>query len=186
MSSSPLDILAHRFLNAAWWAVLIRGVAAVIFGVLVFAWPGISLLSLIIVYGAYAVVDGVFALVSAFQSKGSGVWSLVLVGIVSVAAGLIALVWPGVTALILVLIIGWAAVFRGVFEIVAAIRLRKRLPNEWLLILAGVISILFGAVLIAAPGPGALALLWLIATWAVIFGVALIVLAFRLKKAAGR
>ena len=72
------------------------------------------------------------------------------------------------------------------FEIVAAIRLRKRLPNEWLLILAGVISILFGAVLIAAPGPGALALLWLIATWAVIFGVALIVLAFRLKKAAGR
>ena len=84
------------------------------------------------------------------------------------------------------LIIGWAAVFRGVFEIVAAIRLRKRLPNEWLLILAGVISILFGAVLIAAPGPGALALLWLIATWAVIFGVALIVLALRLKKAAGR
>ena len=184
MTSSPLDVFTQRFLTAAWWAVLIRGIAAILFGVLVFAWPGITLLSLIIVYGAYAIVDGVFALISAFRSRGQGsaVWSLVIVGLISLGAGAVALAWPGVTAIVLVLIIGWAAVFRGVFEIITAIRLRKTLPNEWLLILAGAISVLFGLALILAPGAGALALLWLIGAWAVVFGVALVVLSFRLKK----
>ena len=94
------------------------------------------------------------------------------------------MVWPGVTALVLVLIIGWSAIFRGLFEIVAAIRLRKTIPNEWMLILAGAVSIVFGVALLVAPGPGALALLWLIGAWAILFGAALVVLSLRLRKAA--
>lgn len=182
--SSTLDVLTHRFLTSAWWAVLARGLAAVVFGVLVFVWPTLSLLTLILVYGAYAVVDGVFALIAAFKSSGSGRWSLILIGLVALAAGGLALAWPGVTALVLVLIIGWSAIFRGLFEIVAAIRLRKTIPNEWMLILAGAISVLFGLALLVAPGAGALALLWLIGAWAILFGVALVVLSLRLRKAA--
>lgn len=182
--TSPLDALTHRFLTAAWWAVLARGLLAIAFGVLIFVWPTISLLTLILVYGAYAVVDGIFALIAAFRSHGQGRWSLILIGVVALAAGGVALAWPGVTALVLVLIIGWSAIFRGLFEIVAAIRLRKTIPNEWMLILAGAVSIVFGVALLVAPGPGALALLWLIGAWAIMFGAALVVLSLRLRKAA--
>lgn len=177
---SSFDDLTRHFLSAAWWAMLLRGVAAIVFGVLTFAWPGISLLSLVVVYGVYALMDGVFALAAAFKS-GSGRGPLILTGVLGLAAGAVALAWPGVTALVLVLIIGWWSILRGVVEIVTAIRLRKTLANEWMLILAGAVSILFGLALVAAPGAGALALLWLIGAWAVVFGVLMVVLAFRLR-----
>lgn len=184
-AASPVFGPLERLVTQAWWAILLRGLAAVTFGVIAFAWPGISLLSLIFLYGVYAIGDGIAALVAAFTSaKGSQrVWYIVG-GIVSIAAGVVAFGWPGLTGVALVMLIGAWCIVRGITEIAAGIALRKVIPNEWMLILGGFLSILFGLSLFALPGPGALAVLWWIATWAIVFGVILIVWAFRLRSLA--
>jgi uncharacterized membrane protein HdeD (DUF308 family) len=169
-----------------WWAFLLRGLAAVLFGVLAFAWPGLTLTVLVLFWGAFALVDGVLALFSAFRTPNDHRWGLLFEGIVGVAAGVVTFVWPGLTALVLVYIIAAWAVITGVLELVAAVRLRRVIPNEWLLILSGILSLLFGAVLLAAPGAGALALVWLIAAYAIVFGVILIGLALRLHSMSQR
>ena len=170
-----------------WWVFLIRGIAALAFGLLGFFYPEATLVTLVLFYGAYALVDGVFAAVSAVRGK-EGVgprWWLALVGVLGIAAGLVTFAWPGITTLALLIVIGaWALVY-GVFEIVGAIRLRKEIDNEWLLLMHGALAVLFGVVALARPGAGALALIWLIASFAFASGVLLIALAFRLKKAAG-
>ncbi|WP_436357194.1 HdeD family acid-resistance protein [Brevundimonas sp. CEF1] len=190
MSSShtaapSLEGLVKSALHRSWWLLLLRGIIAVAFGVATFVWPGISLVSLILVYGIYAVADGILALIAAI--RGGGVaprWWLALGGIASLAAGALAFVWPGLTALVLVYLIGFWSIVRGVLEIVGAIRLRNEIPNEWSLGLAGALSVLFGAILVVAPGTGALGLLWLIAAWAVLFGLLLIWVAFRVRRLA--
>jgi len=168
-----------------WWVLLVRGLAAILFGVLTFAWPGITLLVLILFYAAHALVDGIAAMVLGFQMRkatGGAPWgAMVLVGIVSIIAGIVAFAWPGITALALLYVVAFWAIARGVFEIMAAIRLRKEIDNEWLLGLAGLASIVFGVLLIARPGAGILALLWLVGSFAIAFGILEIVLAFRLK-----
>jgi uncharacterized membrane protein HdeD (DUF308 family) len=165
-----------------WWLILLRGIAAILFGVLAFIWPGITLFTLIIFFGAYALVDGVFSIMAAIRGGTMAPrWWLALVGVAGLATAAITFFWPGKTAFILVLFIGWWSIVKGIFEIVGAISLRKEIDNEWMLVFAGALSVAFGAVIVLFPGAGALALIWMIAVYAIIFGVVLVGLAFRLK-----
>lgn len=172
-----IDQLAER-----WWALVVRGVAAILFGALTFALPGISLLVLLILWAAYALVDGVLNLVLAARGARAGRrWGwLLFEGIVSIAAGVVAVVWPGITAWALLMVIAAWAVVTGVAEIAVAIRLRRQLEGEWLLALGGVLSIAFGVLLVAYPSAGVLAVLWMVGAYAILFGVLLIGLGWRL------
>jgi uncharacterized membrane protein HdeD (DUF308 family) len=166
-----------------WWLLLLRGIAAIIFGLLAFAWPGITLLTLILFYGAFALADGVLAIIAAITGGAPAPrWWLVIVGLLGIAAGLLTFLMPGLSALVLLFFIAGWAIATGVFQIIGAIQLRKEIDNEWLLIVGGIISVLFGIGVMLAPGAGALALVWVIGTYAVIIGVLLVALAFRLKK----
>jgi uncharacterized membrane protein HdeD (DUF308 family) len=165
-----------------WWVVALRGIAAVLFGILAFVWPGLTLAVLVILFGAYALVDGILALIAAFRGETGHRIALALEGIVSVLAGLAAFAWPGLTALVLLYIIAIWAIITGIIEIVEAVRLRQAIHNELWLIIGGVLSILFGIILIVAPGAGALAVIYLIGAYAVIFGIALLGLAWRLRQ----
>jgi uncharacterized membrane protein HdeD (DUF308 family) len=172
-----------RTLAQNWWAIVLRGVCAVLFGVLAFSWPGITLAVLILFYGAYALVEGVLAVAWALVGRrgGSFPWGVLLSGLAGVVVGIWTFMYPGITALALVyLIAAWAAV-RGIFEIIAAFHLRKEINNEWLLALSGLLSLGLGLLLFAAPGAGALAVLWWIGAFAIVFGILEIILGFRLK-----
>jgi uncharacterized membrane protein HdeD (DUF308 family) len=171
-----------EFANS-WWLLLLRGICAILFGLMAFVWPGLSLLTLVFLYGAYALVDGAFAIGAAIAGRGGAVptaW-LVLVGVLGIGAGILTFLWPGITAFALLVMIAVWAIIKGVFEIAGAISLRKHIENEWLLILGGLASVAFGALLLIAPGAGAVALVWLIAAWAVAFGIVLVGLALRLR-----
>ena len=167
-----------------WWLLLLRGIASIVFGVLAFAWPGITVLSLVMLYGAYALVDGLFSIYAAISGSNGSTsrWWLAVVGIAGILAGIISFASPLlVAAWLLMLIAAWAIV-SGVFEIIGAIRLRKEIDNEWMLILHGVITVLFGVLLFANPVGGALAMVWVIGAYAIAAGVILGLLAFRLRK----
>jgi uncharacterized membrane protein HdeD (DUF308 family) len=179
-----MDITLLRALGRVWWLILLRGIVAIAFGVLAWAWPGATLITLTLFWGAYALVDGIAALWSGWQAKDAGkpMWQIVLIGVLGVAAGIFTFVLPGITAIALLILIAVWAIANGVFEIAAAIRLRKEIANEWLMILSGVLSIVFGALMLANPGVGALAVLWLIGAFAIAYGVVLVILAFKLRK----
>ena len=179
-------MLEHLGRNWGW--IVLRGVAAVLFGILAFALPGITLAVLVIVWGAYALADGILALIAAYRVRDQGkpFWSLVIVGLLGIAAGIVTFIWPGMTALVLLMFIAAWAVVMGIFQIVAAIRLRKEIKNEWLLGLSGVLSVLFGIIMFVQPGAGALAVIWVIAAYAIVFGILLIWLGLRLKKGSER
>jgi uncharacterized membrane protein HdeD (DUF308 family) len=175
--TSPLPLINVAAKN--WWTFLLRGILAVLFGLMAFLWPGLTLGVLILVWGAFAFADGIFAIVSGVRSRW---WTFVFFGALGVAAGLIAFVMPGITALALLMVIGAWAIVRGVFEIVAAVRLRKEITGEWALALAGAASVVLGGMMIGFPGAGALALVWLIGLQAFIAGVLMFALAFRLRR----
>ena len=142
-------------------------------------WPGLTLVTLVLFWGAFTLIDGVLALAHAIMGGNMGSrWWLALIGIAGIAAGILTFMWPGVTALLLLLFIACWAIVLGVFQIIGAIKLRKEIDNEWTLILGGVLSVLFGVVLLVAPGAGAIGLIWVIAAYAVVFGVLLVMLAF--------
>ena len=170
-------------ITLSWSALALRGVLAIIFGLLVFAWPGISLWVLVLFFGANALIDGVLAIVAAVRGSASGGrwWGMLLQGILGIATGIITFLWPGLTALVLLYFIAAWAIVIGVFEIVAAIRLRKEIEGEWLLALRGVLAIVFGVILFANPGAGALAVVWLIGAFSIALGVLNLILAFRLR-----
>jgi uncharacterized membrane protein HdeD (DUF308 family) len=170
-------------LTQNWWALVIRGIFALIFGILAFVLPGITLRALVLLFGAYAIVDGLFAIVASMDAKGTEKkwWALLIEGILGIAVGVMTFMWPGVTALTLLYLIGFWAIATGVFEIAEAIKLRKIIKHEWLLALAGVASIVFGAFLFAFPGAGALAVVWWIGAYAIFFGVMMISLGLRLR-----
>jgi uncharacterized membrane protein HdeD (DUF308 family) len=171
-----------ELLSRYWWVLLLRGIAAILFGILAFAWPGLTLASLVIVFGAYALVDGVFAIASAIRGGGRQPWWLLLLeGLVGVGIGVLTLFAPEVTALALLFYIAIWAVATGVLQIAAAIALREEIQGEWLLGLGGLASVIFGALLVARPGAGALAVLWLIGAWAFVFGVSLVVLSLKAR-----
>ena len=165
-----------------WWVIGLRGLAAILFGVLAFVWPGMTLAVLVLLFGAYALVDGVLTLIAAFRGGVQHRIVMLVEGVVSVLAGLAAFVWPGLTALVLLYIIAFWAIVTGVLEIVAAIRVRRAISNELGLVIGGVLSVVFGVVLLIAPGAGALAVIFLIGAYAVVFGIALLGLAWRLRE----
>jgi uncharacterized membrane protein HdeD (DUF308 family) len=187
-SRDALDHLASRPLLRSmaehWWLMLLRGIAAVIFGILSLVWPAISALSLVLLWGAYTFADGIFALGAAILGKAGPAqsrWWLAITGVLGIAAGLVAFFAPGLTAGVLLIFIAVWAIVIGVMAIVGAIQLRKEIEGEWLLILSGVLAVLFGVLMFFQPAAGALAVIWMIAAFAIIFGVDLIVLAFKLK-----
>lgn len=171
-------------LARVWWLVLIRGIAAIIFGVLALIWPAITLLVLVIFFGAYALVNGFFSLFSGFRHNASPRAWLIITGVVSILAGIIAFVWPGITSLALLYVVAFWAIVSGVSEIVAGVKLRKEIQNEWTLILSGVLSVIFGVLLIIWPGAGLVTLVWLVGIFAILYGITLAVLSFRMKKLA--
>jgi uncharacterized membrane protein HdeD (DUF308 family) len=188
-SSLDLDFpkAKHQLLRSLaqnWWLLLLRGVAAIAFGILAFSWPGLTLLTLTLLWGAYTLSDGILALWAAIAAKGGDTgtrWWLALAGIVSCLAGVMTFFWPGMTTLVLLMFMaGWAIVI-GVLQILGAIELRKELTGEWLLALNGLLSIAFGVIMFAQPGAGALALVWIIGWFAILVGWIYIALAFRLK-----
>jgi uncharacterized membrane protein HdeD (DUF308 family) len=170
-----------RHLARRWWALALRGVIAVLFGLLTLFIPGVTLVSLVLLFGFYAILDGVFDIVSAMKAPGHH-WPLLVEGIVGIVAGIVTFMWPAITAMVLLYLIAFWAILTGVLEIVAGIRLRAVIANEILLILMGVVSILFGIFIIIFPGAGALAIIIWIGAYALVFGIILIALAFRLRS----
>jgi uncharacterized membrane protein HdeD (DUF308 family) len=202
-------------LTRSWWLLAVRGAAAILFGILALVWPEVTLTALVLLFGAYVLIDGLVALLVAATGRGltraglrrgssalsvrpgptgsasfgrptgptPRLW-LALEGVLGIGAGLVTLIWPHITALVLLWLIAFWAVVTGVVEIIMAVRLRRELRSEWLLIAGGVVSLLFGLVLIVRPSAGALAVAWLIGLYAVVFGAALLMLGLRLRRLA--
>ena len=171
-------------LASEWWTIALRGAMAILFGLIALAWPGVALGALALLFGVYALVDGGFAMWSAIRvgRMGKRWWPMALEGIAGIVVGLIAIVWPAMTALTLVAFIGAWAIITGVAEIVAAVRLRREIENEWLLGLAGGLSILFGLFAIASPAATAVALVWVVGVYAILFGITLVALGLKLRS----
>jgi uncharacterized membrane protein HdeD (DUF308 family) len=161
-----------------WWVLLIRGVLAVLFGIMAFAMPGLTVLTLVLLFGAYALVDGLTAIWAAVTSRA---WGLILFGILGILVAFYTFIFPGVTAIALLYLIAAWVLVRGIFEIVTAIQLRKEITNEWVLILSGFLSIIVGLLLFARPGAGVLAMAWVIGAYVLVSGLLLIILAFRVR-----
>jgi uncharacterized membrane protein HdeD (DUF308 family) len=166
-----------------WWLILLRGLCAIIFGALTFAWPGVTLFTLVILYGAFAFMDGILAIFAAIRGDGAAPrWWLAVVGLLGVAVGVLTLIWPGITGLVLLFFIAGWAIATGIMEIIGAIKLRKEIDNEWWLIATGVLSVLFGVMIAIQPGAGALALVFVIGSFAILYGILLISFSLRLRK----
>jgi uncharacterized membrane protein HdeD (DUF308 family) len=171
-------------LKRNWWVLVIRGICGIAFGVIAFAYPGLALATLVILFGAWVLVDGVFRIVGATAGRASDPdWGFhLIIGLLGVVVGFLTFSAPGLTALILVIYIGAWALMIGAVEIALAIKLRRELKGEWLLVLMGLASIIFAVVILWNPGPGALALLWLIASYAIVLGILAIIFGFRLRS----
>jgi uncharacterized membrane protein HdeD (DUF308 family) len=161
----------------------LRGVVAIVFGVLAILMPGLTLALLVGLFAAFALIGGIAAVIGATRARPHDGWGLeMLLGIVSIVAGVLAIIYPGVTALSLILLMGVNALITGVLELVSAIRLRKEITNEWLLGAAGVVSIVFGAIVLIFPGAGALALVWFVSFYATLQGILLLIVAMRARR----
>jgi len=172
-----------RLLTRYWWVLLLRGVLAILFGVVAYAWPGLTLATLVMFFAAFVLVDGVFDVFHAFggRKENENWWVLLLEGLLGIAFGLITWTNPGITTLVLLLFIAFWAMATGILRIVMALRLRKEIEGEWWLILSGLASVLFGVLVMARPGAGALAMLLFIAAWAIVVGIFLVILAFKAR-----
>ena len=174
-----------RSLADYWWLLLLRGLVAIAFGVVAFVWPGLTLVALTLVWGAYALADGILALWTALAATGGETakrWWLALGGVAGIAAGLVAFFYTGMTALVLLMFIAAWAIVIGVILIWGAMELHKILDDAWLIGLNGALAVAFGVLLVARPGAGALAVVWMIGWFAVVFGILHLALAFRLRR----
>jgi uncharacterized membrane protein HdeD (DUF308 family) len=167
-----------ELLGRAWWMLTLRGAAGVLFGLLALLWPGLTLLLLVGMFAAYALIGGVAAVSAAIRHRSirTDWWIPLLLGLCTIAAGLIALVAPGVTALVLIAVMGANAIVTGVLDVITGVRLKRRGRTEWLLFVIGIVSVLFGIFVLLFPGAGALALVWIISTYAFVTGALLLVL----------
>ena len=176
-----LDMISRN-----WWMLLVRGIAAVLFGVAVIVWPGLTLDVLVTVFAFYLFIDGIFAIIAALQRREYGRWwRLALEGILGIIAGIAAFLFPGAAVATFFYIVVFWAIATGVMEILNAIELRKQIDNEWALILSGAVSILWGIVILAYPGAAILTLLWLFGVLAIAFGALTIWLSFRVRGHGG-
>ncbi|SEB00072.1 MULTISPECIES: DUF308 domain-containing protein [Paraburkholderia] len=170
-------------LSAHWGWLLLRGIVAIVFGVLAFLWPDLTLATLVIVWGAYAVVDGAFALVYGIGGAGNRRWMYVLVGLTGILAGLAALFWPGTAVIVLVMIIGYWAFIVGVFEIIYAIQYRRAQAHPWLIGLSGCLSVVIGLLIVMCVYPvGVLSVVWLIGSYAIVYGILMTLAAIQLRR----
>ncbi|MFA1548188.1 HdeD family acid-resistance protein [Actinomadura chokoriensis] len=173
-----LDLMTRH-----WWALALRGAFAILFGIVAWAWPGITVWALVLLFGAYAMADGLIAVTHAIRgAAGAPRGLLLLVGVAGIALGIAALVWPGITAFALLMLIAAWAVATGILEIVVAIAMHKELRGEWVYVLTGAVSVLFGILLFSWPVSGAIAIVWLIGLLAILTGAAMLGAAFRLRR----
>jgi uncharacterized membrane protein HdeD (DUF308 family) len=175
----PLDL-------SIWKSLALRGGAAVLFGIITLVWPGISLLAMVLLFGAFALVHGAsYVVAAAFrdpkQERRRGVLLIVQAGL-GIVTGIITFLWPGITALALLYLIAAWALIMGALEIAASIRLRREINNEWMLGLSGILSLIVGVLLVLMPGAGALAITWLIGLYALLMGILLLALAFKIRR----
>jgi uncharacterized membrane protein HdeD (DUF308 family) len=177
--TQPQPILP--MVSGNWWALLLRGIAALLFGLAALFWPGITLYVLIIFFGAYALVDGIFAVVAGIRGSGGRRWVFLAEGVLGILAGAVALFYPGMTAVVLLYVISFWAILTGLLRIVMAFWLRREIENEWLMVLSGVLSVLFGILLAVIPGAALLTLVWIVGIYELILGVALIILGFEVR-----
>jgi len=170
-------------LSRNWWVLALRGVLGILLGIVAFVWPGATLAALILVFGAYVFVDGIFAVIAGIgmRRQMDRWWLIVLEGVAGIILGLLTFRSPDTTALVLLTLIAAWSIVSGIFEIATALQLRKLIANEWLMILSGVVSIIFGILLIAQPSAGAISIVWLLGAYALLFGILTLMLAFRLR-----
>ena len=166
-----------------WWVLMVRGLAAVALGICAIVWPTITISALVFFFGVFSIIDGVAAIILGFRGEADGTvwWTMVVLGLLALAAGITAFAWPGPTLLVLVTIIAVSALVRGTFEIYAAIALRKELDDEWILGLSGAMSVIFGALILYHPAAGLIAITLLIGAYMIAIGVFAIALALRLR-----
>jgi uncharacterized membrane protein HdeD (DUF308 family) len=183
---SVVDTSVKSVAKAVWWLVLLRGIFMGIFGIIALVSPGIALLALVWIFGCYAILDGIAAIVIGIRTRGEPHWVWTIVqGVVSVLAGVIALIWPGVTALALLFVVAFWAIMLGIGEIAGAFASRRSGSNAWgWTLAAGILNVVFGILLLIWPASGILTLVWLVGIFTLVGGVALIMLAFRVRSLA--
>src|SRR6266702_5997420 len=171
-------------LKRHWWVPVLRGIAAIIFGIIAFVYHGLAIAVLVLLFGAWVLVDGVFRVIGAIGHRASDPdWGFhLIIGILGIIIGFLTFHAPRITALALVIYIAAWALMIGATEIALAVRLRREIKGEWFLILMGLASIVFALLLLWNPLPGALALVWLIGSYAIVFGILGIILGFRLRS----
>ena len=176
-------VLADLY-KSAWWMLLLRGIFLVLFGILFATWPGVAVFTFIMFFGAFALVHGLVGVIGSIANRAGNEdwWLVMLEGVVSILLGIIVFVWPTLTGLVLAYFIAAWAVTMGILRIYGAIKLRREIDGEWLLILGGIISLLFGIFVFSRPLAGALAIAWIIGVYAIVFGLLGILLAFRVKS----
>jgi uncharacterized membrane protein HdeD (DUF308 family) len=181
--AEPAGVISRFARN--WWLFVLRGVAAIVFGIIAIVFPDITITALAIVFGIYAIVDAIASFASAIGHRGADGWhraAHALEGVLALAAGIIALVLPDLTAFALVILIGAWAIMSGIVEIAAAVRLRREIENEWLLAISGLLSIVAGIIILVWPDAGALAISWLVGTYAIVFGIFFVWLGVKLRR----
>ena len=168
----------------SWWMLLVRGILAILFGIAAFIWPGLTIEMLVLLFGAYALVDGIFAVIVSIHQHGENErwWTVLLEGIAGIVLGVLTWFWPGTTATVLLAFIAAWAIVTGVFEIITAVQVRREIEGEWVYILSGALSVLFGILLAAWPATGALALVVVIGVYSILFGALLVALSVRLRR----
>jgi uncharacterized membrane protein HdeD (DUF308 family) len=183
IASAPVEQLARR-----WWVPLLRGLAAIAFGILAIFWPGQTLLTLVLIYGAFALLDGALAILGALLDK-SGVsssWPLVLAGILGIGAGILTLTWPGLVMTGLLVYVGAWAIVRGILDVFEAMKLRQAMPNMWVQVISGLLSVAFGVLVFLAPKLGYALIVWPVAACAMLAGILLVAFAIGLRKLDGK
>jgi len=166
-----------------WWVYAVRGVAAILFGILALVWPGPTLAVLVLLFGAYALIDGITLLVALARGDilaRRHAWTVGLMGVLGIVASIVTILWPGVTALTLLYLVAIWVIAMGILQIAAAIEFRREIHGEIWMAFGGVLSIVVGSLLVAFPGAGLLSLVWLVGFWAVVFGTSSLGLSFRL------
>ncbi len=177
-----------QLLTRNWWTLALRGGVAILFGIAAFIWPMATALAFVILLAAFAFVEGVFAFVGAFGwgLPGGQRLLLILLGLLGIAVGVLAVTYPGLAAVTIVLWVGWWAIIAGIIQIIVAIEVRKQIENEWMLVLGAILSVLFGILLLYRPLTGVLTLTWLFGFYALLYGVIMLVLGFRLRSLPSR